>query len=340
MNKNNSNFDVSVIVPMRNSATTLLMTLKSILKQNYPVKEIIIIDNVSTDNSLELARNFEKECPISVKVIAKKQNNGVGSSYNLGVKLAKSDYIVFMHSDSSLRSSSELEKLTYPLRVDKNAVGSYPYVVLPEKVWDTYNFWQKCLFARSVGKKSPGFNGKFDCIKRNIFLKIGGFDEITYGREASIGGEDADLYLRLEKEGKMVLSKAEVTHLHYLGKNYSLVDWIRNRKLLARTYGRLLRFQGSSLPLKTHGKGLGIRLGMFVFAIKPILVALSLLPFTHYLGFLLIIIYIFSNSRKMYSTSSAFLNPRIVLLPFIEIFLLYYEVFWMSEAFFLMKKSV
>lgn len=339
MKDKSNHFPVSVIVPMRDSATTLLLTLKSIEKQKYPVDEIIIIDNVSSDNSVVLANGYKKKSKIPITIVQNKVNNGVGSSYNRGVKLAKAEYVVFMHSDSSLDSVSELEKLTQPFRNDKNTVGSYPYVVLPEKVWETYNFWQKCLFARSVGA-SPGFNGKFDCIRKKAFLKVRGFDELTYGRDTSIGGEDADLYLRLEEQGKMVLSIAEVIHLHYLGNDYALSDWVKNRKLLARTYGRLLRFQGLSLPLSTSGKGLQLPLGMFVFMIKPALAILPFFPFVHKVGIAMILLYVLFNSRKIYTTLSTLRNPRIFLLPFIDIFLLYYEVFWMIESFLFMKRKV
>ncbi len=333
-------FPVSVIIPMRNSGTTILHTLESIIKQEYPIKEIIVVDNVSSDNSVKLVLQFVKKSKIPIRIIERKENKGVGASYNLGVKNATSSYVIFMHSDSSLSSDHEAEKLTEPFRKDSQVVASYPKVILPENVWNTYNFWQKCLFARAVGKESPGFNGKFDCVRKEIFLQVGGFNEITFGGDVNIGGEDADLYLRLESQGKIVLSKAKVIHLHYLGSKYSLFDWIRNRKLLARTYGRLIRFQGKSLPLKTHGKGLSIPLGILSFMIKPALAALPFIPHLHLFGIQLLIVYAFFNSKKMYITLSTLINPRIIFLPFIDIFLVYFETFWMIQAFLYSKKKV
>lgn len=333
-------FPVSVVVPMRNSETTILYTLKSIIKQEYPIKEIIVIDNVSSDNSVKLVLQFVKQSKIPIRVIKRKENKGVGASYNLGVRKASSSYAIFMHSDSSLPSDHEVEKLTESFRKDFRVVASYPKVILPENVWNTYNFWQKCLFSRSVGKESPGFNGKFDCVRKEIFLQVGGFNELAFGGDVSIGGEDADLYLRLEKEGKIVLSKAKVIHLHYLGSKYTLFDWLRNRKLLARTYGRLIRFRGKSLPLKTHGKGLSIPLGILNFMIKPALAILPIVPNLHLFGVVLLIAYVFVNSKKMYTTISTLLNPRILLLPFIDTFLVYYETFLMVQAFLFVKRRV
>ena len=325
---------------MRNSSTTILHTLKSISDQRFPIKEIIVVDNVSSDNSIEIVEEYKKNSRISINIIKRKENKGVGASYNLGVRDATSSYVIFMHSDSSLPTRSEIRKLTEPLRKDLRVVASYPKVILPEKVWDSYNFWQKCLFARSVGKESPGMNGKFDCVRRSMFLKVGGFDETKFSGQYGFGGEDADLYLKLEKEGGIALSEAKVIHLHYLGSNYKLSNWIKNRKLLARTYGRLIRFQGMSLPIATHGMGLSLPLGAIIFMAKPFLAVLPLIPRLHILGIILLVLYTLMNSKKMYSTVSTLKNPRIFLLPFIDVFLVYYETFWMFEAFFFGRRRV
>ena len=330
---------VSVVASMRNSETTILQSLESICKQKYPIREIIVIDNKSSDSSVELVFKFRKKSTIPIQVIKRGENKGVSANYNLGVRRAISEYVIFIHSDSSLPSEHEIEKLTKPLRMGSDIVASYPKIILPEDVWDRYNFWQKCLFSRSVGKESPGFNGKFDCVRKDIFLKIGGFSEFL-GGSLGIGGEDADLYLRLQNEGDIVLSHAKVIHLHYLGSNYSISDWIKNRKLLARTYGRLIRFEGRRLPLRAHGKGLLIPLGILSFMIRPTLAVLPFIPNLHLFGVVLLIIYAFVNSKKMYTTVSTLRDSRIFLLPFIDVFLVYYETFWMLEAFFLGRRRV
>ncbi len=330
---------VSVVVPMRNSTTTVLITLRSILEQKYPVEKIIIVDNASLDDSVEKVQNFASKSRIPIQIVKNKENKGVGASYNLGVKKATSPIVVLMHSDSSIPTNKELEKLVKPLCNDENTVASYSYNILPQKVWETFNFWQKLQQARVVGKENPGMNGKFDSVKLKTFLKIGGFDEILFSGKYGFGGEDADLYFKLEKEGKVVLSDARVIHLHYLGGNYTLFDWIKNRKLRARTYGRLIRTRRGNLPLSTKGEGLFIPFGVLVFLVKPMLAITPFLPNLGGIGLLLLTLYAFLNSKKMYTSSSTLKNPRIILLPFIEIFMVYYETFWMIEAFIFVKKG-
>lgn len=331
---------VTVIVPMRNSETTIIQTLESITEQKYPISEILIVDNASTDNSISLTEEYAKKSKIPIRILGQKINKGVGASYNRGVKEAKTDLVVFMHSDSSLPTPAELKKLVFPHRDNKNVVASYPTVLMLEDVWRNYNFWEKCLFSRAVGQKRPGMNGKFDCVRKDAFMKIHGFDDKHYGEDIGIGGEDTDLYLKLDEVGSVVLSKACVIHLHYLGNNYKLSDWIKNRKLLARTYGRLVRLRWNNLPITPDDKFPSFRFGILIFLVKPILAILPFIPYFFNFGIVMLIAYAFLNSRKMYITSSTVKNPRILLLPFIDIFLVYYETFYMIESFLYFKKEV
>ena len=220
--------EVSIIIPTRNVSTTVIKCLKSVVGQTYPIKEIIIVDNVSIDGTLNLVKKFSKTSKIPIHIIQRKKNMGVGSSYNAGVKKAISKLVVFLHSDSCPATKIEMKKLVNPVINSSNVVASYPTAIVPRSVWDTYNFWQKYRFTRLLGKE-VGFNAKFDCIKKEIFMKVGGFDELRFARDESIGGEDADLFLRLKKYGEIVHSSAEVIHYHYLGGDYKLRDHFKTR---------------------------------------------------------------------------------------------------------------
>lgn len=90
---NKPNF--TVVIPLFNKAAHILRTLKSITDQKYPVAEIIIIDDGSTDNGAEIvkAENIK-----NLRFIRQK-NEGVSSARNRGIELASHEYIAFLDAD-------------------------------------------------------------------------------------------------------------------------------------------------------------------------------------------------------------------------------------------------
>lgn len=330
MKKIASVFPITIVVPMRNSSTTVSKALESIIGQKHVVEEIIVVDNASTDDSVVIVKNFQKKVKIPwVRLIEQQVNRGVGASYNAGVKLARTKYVVFMHSDSILPTKNELSRLIAPMQNDFSVVAAYSYITLPVEIWQQYPFWEKCLLATSVGKEKAGLNGKFDCIQKEAFVRIGGFDVIHYGHHIFVGGEDGDLHVRLEKVGRVVRSEARVTHLHSFDPSYGFADWILNRKLLARSYGRFIRLQWQQLSF-----------GAVLFAVKPLLVVASVfIPFPY--NWVLLFGFAFVSMHAIYMNQSSWRDTRIAVLPFVSIFLVYYESFWMIESFlFLPRKSI
>lgn len=325
------NNQISIIIPMYNAETVVLEALRSVIKQNISAKEIIIIDNHSKDNSVQTAQEFKKENKnIPIKIIVRDKQYGLSASYNLGAKIAKGTFLVTLSSDSFLPTENELRELVEPCLKNSSVIASTPWILHPEKIWKTYNFWQKYIFSRVVGTRIPSGNGKFDCIRKDIYVKIGGYDEKEFTGGEIIGGEDADFYVRLRKIGKIAVSNAEVIHLHYRGDNFSFSDVLKNKKLLARSYGRFLQLHGTSLSIDK----------LITLLVKPFVAFSPFVSFFHVPALIILVAYSFSYSKKMFLSLSTLKDPKILILPFVNIGLLYYEVFWMIEAFFYKKKVV
>lgn len=93
---------LSIIVPVYNMCkdNKLQFCLDSLLNQQLAEEyEIIAVDDKSTDNSLEVLRQYEKEYPQKIKVIASARNGRQGTAKNLGLKQASGEWIGFMDSD-------------------------------------------------------------------------------------------------------------------------------------------------------------------------------------------------------------------------------------------------
>ena len=87
---------VSAYIPCYNNECTIGTAIESVLNQNYPVEELIIIDDGSSDNSLNIIKRY------GVKLISLKENNGRGFVRNLATKESKNDFILCCDATNSL----------------------------------------------------------------------------------------------------------------------------------------------------------------------------------------------------------------------------------------------
>lgn len=93
----------SVIVPVYNKAEYLDDCVTSIVKQKCDDLEILLINDGSTDNSLEVCKKYESN--FSNIVVIDKANSGVSNTRNLGIEKAKGEYIIFVDGDDVLASN-------------------------------------------------------------------------------------------------------------------------------------------------------------------------------------------------------------------------------------------
>nr|WP_244986955.1 glycosyltransferase family 2 protein [Oceanobacillus caeni] len=96
---------VSIIVPIYNVEEYLEETLKSLVEQTYNNVEIILVDDASTDKSLQIASHFA-EVYRNIKVIGQTFNRGVSVARNTGLDLANGSYIMFVDSDDLLSKNA------------------------------------------------------------------------------------------------------------------------------------------------------------------------------------------------------------------------------------------
>jgi glycosyltransferase involved in cell wall biosynthesis len=89
--------NVTIGLPFYNSALTLKKTIMSILNQSYPDFELLLVDNKSTDNSLQIATSFLFDP--RVKIIRNSCNLGLSKSLNIIIKEAYGDIIIRMDAD-------------------------------------------------------------------------------------------------------------------------------------------------------------------------------------------------------------------------------------------------
>lgn len=94
------NNKISVIVPIYNASNTLNRTLDSIISQSYLNLEIILVNDGSTDDSLEICEEYKKKD--SRIIIINQENKGVGEARNKGIDISSGDYICFIDADDTI----------------------------------------------------------------------------------------------------------------------------------------------------------------------------------------------------------------------------------------------
>jgi glycosyltransferase len=86
---------VSIITVCYNSSTTIEETIQSVLQQNYPNIEYIIIDGLSTDNTLEIINKYQEK----ITNVVSEKDNGLYDAINKGIEIASGDIIANLNSD-------------------------------------------------------------------------------------------------------------------------------------------------------------------------------------------------------------------------------------------------
>lgn len=168
------NFSVSVIIPSFNRCSFVRSALKSVTSQSRPIEEIVVVDDGSTDQTLEnLTTTFK-----SVRFI-KQKNQGVSAARNAGIKKASGEWIALLDSDD-LWTVSKIEKQVSYLRQNPGIkvchsgeqwIRNGIQVKMPTYM-DKSN---KDLFARSLDRCIICPSSVL--IHRSVFDQIGTFDE-------------------------------------------------------------------------------------------------------------------------------------------------------------------
>ncbi|MDO8503211.1 MAG: glycosyltransferase [bacterium] len=220
---------VSIIIPTRNSKRTIGITLKSIANQSYPNKEIVVVDQESTDGTLEIAKRY------ATKVLSSKGDAFYSAppvSRNIGARVSKGKY--FFHIDSDMELTPEVIKECVEL-LEKNLE------ILAVKIHEKdigEGFWSR---AKILERKC--YIG-YDAIeaarfmRRIIFFKLGSYDENL--RSA----EDWDMSKRIQKVGKIGEIQSFINH--HIGR-LSYFSQIKKKFNYGLTMERVLTKHGFNL---------------------------------------------------------------------------------------------
>ncbi len=187
--------DVSVVVPVYNGADYIGETLESILNQDFKSYELVIVDDGSTDNSLEIIKNTLSKSNIQNKVITQ-ENKGVSNARNVGIENSSGKYVIFVDGDDII-ASNHISCLFENIRDND---GSFTEMLKITEEGEIIDMQELYLAISSKSKISSK-----DLIKLELKMEIPfSFCQIMYKKELLkekfnedfLYGEDTDFALR------------------------------------------------------------------------------------------------------------------------------------------------
>lgn len=167
----------SIIIPTLNEEAYIARLMTSLQNQTKKNFEVILVDGNSTDKTRSIARTFSSSFPL--KIITLRKGN-LSLQKNTGGKFAKTDTLIFFDADMYVRSS--FTKIAELELKKKKAFIFIPHVYPIEKkdypeVHAAMNFFNQ-LVGLSLNTHIPFSAGPPQIWNKNIFLHIGGFDNI------------------------------------------------------------------------------------------------------------------------------------------------------------------
>lgn len=255
----------SVVIPLYNKEKEIVDTINSVLEQTYKADEIIVVDDGSTDNSVNIILEIFKD---KIKLI-QQQNLGVSEARNKGISKAKNEYICLLDADDLWEKDflSEIRKMIqlYPEAVfystahkiiDENGNIIKNKVSFPLDFMGIIEDFPK-IFSKNYGI----INSSSVCIRKSIF------EQGIHFPKGEKRGEDICYWLKLSLKGPLAFSAKPLSIYKLNASNRSGVihkeaivpcpiKWFyKNRENLKRykNYKSIRRFIYSNLLINVYG---------------------------------------------------------------------------------------
>lgn len=231
---------VSIIIPMYNSEKYISACLNTCINQTYSAIEILVINDGSTDQSLNIVKQFQRNDD-RIHIISQ-SNKGLVESRKIGARNALYDLIMFLDSDDTLEDDAISLLVQHYKKTDADLIFSN-FLVETERnklIFEQKNTFQYDLSVEGVLKSllikdvAPTIWGKL--IRKNLFMQTNTPSDITIGEDVvalfqlllnkslTISYIDDSIYHYIQRPSSMVNKKNKII----VNKRLKLLEWIDN----------------------------------------------------------------------------------------------------------------
>lgn len=215
---------ISIVIANYNGQNYLETCLTSVLKSSITNFEIIVIDNNSTDSSIEIIREFQEKDK-RIKILKNKVNIGVPASRNIAISHCRGEIVILLDNDTEVRKDS-LKQLIKPL--EDEGVGAAQALLIdfenrrlvqmagghliPQAIW-LWGFYERREY-KDIKSKLGVTNiiaiSAALAVKKKVLDKIGGYDALLYNYT-----DDLDFSWRIWIAGYRVVLAPQSIVYHY-----------------------------------------------------------------------------------------------------------------------------
>lgn len=179
-----STCSVSVVICAYNEEAHIGRLLRSLTRQTLPPLDVILVDDGSTDRTASIGRHEAAH-------VVRRRHRGPAVGRNIGALHARGEIVVFLDGDMDC-APEFLECLTAPIK-ERECVGTFTreiYVANQHNRWAlAYAVIRQLRGGRLLPQDFPDEWDNFRAVKRDAFLRVGGYDNVGYGEDRTLANK-------------------------------------------------------------------------------------------------------------------------------------------------------
>ncbi len=277
---------LSIVIPTYNASRFMPGLLDSIFRNAVDDTEVIIVDDCSTDDTVEIARRY------ATRVILMSENGGPARARNKGVDAARGDIIFFLDSDVVvLDGTIEEVKRCFERDPSLNCViGVCSTEPLNNGFVPRYMaMFEYIHLLGTPDNRVSVFAPRCGAIKKDLFQKIGGYDEAYRGADV----EDFELARRINREDKIILNpNIQVRHQFVNNFPEALKNYFKRAVMWIHLFLREKQFDNAGPTAPSNG----IAAVCAFFSFFSLLV-IPFIPAAVYTFVFFVIVFLFANVK-------------------------------------------
>lgn len=229
----NKSTEISVVIPVYNSADTIEETLDSVVKQSFTRWEAICVDDGSSDNSIEIISNYIERHPGKHIRVVKREKKEKGGSVcrNIGASLVEGIYLMFLDADDLLAPFC-LEQRISAIEGTDNRFVVFPMAAFVNNDLSTAKMYSRLYVKEPLYMFLSGFGTwqvTSPLIRKDFFYSLEGFDE-SFPRL-----QDVEFHIRaiLESKGRFQIFENAEADCFYRQGNSTAVKVEKLKRTIA-----------------------------------------------------------------------------------------------------------